>query len=483
MEKLYTSYREDFQILLDDCLDICSQIQKYSKKVIVRDIYDRRRSARRDIFKDPRKAVQKVKNFGWTLCQDSLLKLPDLIGLTVVLSYGDFVELFAEELKNLCSNKKIVVRDLNRIKARNGYYAYHVLTSRVVGGDSLFCEIQIKTMLHDAWSSKMHDLTYKPSGSLDPRVEALMSSIADTLESLEAQSQLIRDIIVSGWDVEREAREIARRELFKQVINALSEEFAGGDVAPELELFKQIESEKQRLAECNKDDKLLDGFVSAARELCEDIQTLRYGWILMALLSSIRPLGELNRALETAIDKWVLSLDNYQGDVTSSEITALPFVFYALGDLDRSIEIAKQLLAHESSKIGQPARVDLRANVVAFEIERAYHHPLRDKKQHFELGKRLKMELIELNLLSGLQDQEGALEDSKGMHKIAFAETLEEVRDGIQICQRSCNMRTTDTLLVVEAYEELNVRLGWRRYFELEAAIQHRSVSANFQKP
>src|SRR5262249_42078249 len=130
---------------------------------------------------------------------------------------------------------------------RAGYWATHIVCSSRFGAERLNCEIQVKTILHDAWSAKMHDLTYKPIGVLDPKLNQLMASVATTIESLEKQSVLIRDMIKANWNVEEKTRRAARHEVFTTLL-AYGEEF-WRDAGTELnELREEIEAATAELA-------------------------------------------------------------------------------------------------------------------------------------------------------------------------------------------------------------------------------------------
>ena len=140
------------------------------------------------------------------------------MGLTVVVKYPDKIPVVIDAIRNGLKSKKIKVgRDEVHVD-KDGYFATHVVCSGLFTGENLNCEIQLKSLLHDAWSAKMHDLTYKPTGVLDPKLNALMASVARTIESLEEQSILIRDMIKANWNVEEKTRRAARHELFASML-------------------------------------------------------------------------------------------------------------------------------------------------------------------------------------------------------------------------------------------------------------------------
>jgi len=139
------------------------------------------------------------------------------VGLTLVVSYPDQIDDVIHVLEEELKHASIIIEERENHQRKNGYFATHLVCRGVQGVEILKCEIQLKTLLHDAWSAKMHDLTYKPVGMLDPRLAALMASIADTIDSVENQSQLIRGMIKASWNVEEKARRAARQTFLRVV--------------------------------------------------------------------------------------------------------------------------------------------------------------------------------------------------------------------------------------------------------------------------
>lgn len=91
--------------------------------------------------------------------------------------------------------------------SKDGYHAHHmVFLSDEAKHADLHCEVQVKTMLHDAWAAKTHDLNYKPQGQTDKRLSRMMQVFGDALEFIEVQSELLRHLIHERWNTEVERR-------------------------------------------------------------------------------------------------------------------------------------------------------------------------------------------------------------------------------------------------------------------------------------
>jgi ppGpp synthetase/RelA/SpoT-type nucleotidyltranferase len=255
VEKFLGLYGPDYEKLLLIVRRVCTEVQEKLGLGVVDDIYSRRQSTGgSNEYKEPGAIARKVRGAGQSVGVPAILKLNDVVGLTVVVHYPDQLAAVIGEIRRSLANESCTTTEPEVHKANKGYFATHVVCSKSMTGETLRCEIQFKTMLHDAWSAKMHDLTYKPMGTLDPRLSALMASIADTIESVENQSCLVRDLIRSGWNVEGETRRAARQTVFEDVLRyhdhimEASEKEALGTLHAELvSLYQDIESQSKIL--------------------------------------------------------------------------------------------------------------------------------------------------------------------------------------------------------------------------------------------
>jgi hypothetical protein len=148
----------------------------------------------------------------------------------------------------------------------------------------------------------------------------------------------------------------------------------------------------------------------------------------------------------------------------------LPSMLYVIGDLDRAIDYAFDILnGRLASQLSNERRARIRFNRAAFLVEREYHSPTRHRETR-ESSKREIESVLGATAALALADMESAILDTKGLSKITFAMTKDDVRLGIEECTAARSNSPPDEKGISEAYVELNLRLGWRRYFELEAA-------------
>ena len=89
-----------------------------------------------------------------------------------------------------------------------GYFACHYnLRSSDYTTHTPICEVQIKTVLHDGWGAKTHDLTYKSSMDLDPSLVEGFELLGDTLAKIDQQSDLLRKSLENRIRVRNEKQE------------------------------------------------------------------------------------------------------------------------------------------------------------------------------------------------------------------------------------------------------------------------------------
>lgn len=197
------------------------------KKAIARDtahlpiysIYGRDHRQAGSILKEPRKIRLKFNAYHTKKANHhgSLWETPDIVGFTVVVAYPSEISLVCKVIDDLIesgtydasesvsapdvtgseSARKMIETKHGRALISNGYFACHYnIRERGVNKDrSPICEIQIKTILHDAWGAKTHDLTYKAAGQIDRSLIDSFELLGDSLAKLDQQSDLVRKSI------------------------------------------------------------------------------------------------------------------------------------------------------------------------------------------------------------------------------------------------------------------------------------------------
>lgn len=188
-------------------------------------IYSRGSLQNGDELKSSRKIRLKFDEFNLELGvgEASVFDVPDIVGLTIVVSYPSDISTVSERFDALVEAGELIVpfpvgrtANVGKIVTRHGraiesggYYAchYNVRLPAITSGP--ICEVQIKTLLHDAWGAKTHDLTYKPAGKIGAELLDSFELLGTNLANLDLQSDVLRTSIMRTASV----RESKRRKL------------------------------------------------------------------------------------------------------------------------------------------------------------------------------------------------------------------------------------------------------------------------------
>ncbi len=137
----------------------------------------------------------------------------DLVALTVLCPYETDVADFVRWMKGVFE-----IRNSDDHAARNtdqGHRALHYVVS-LQSTPATFhlagvrCELQVKTILQEAFDAKAHDLAYKPGklkvGAEMRRQFVLLSTL---LQSIDGQTEFLKDLLLSGKKAVHLRRELA----------------------------------------------------------------------------------------------------------------------------------------------------------------------------------------------------------------------------------------------------------------------------------
>jgi ppGpp synthetase/RelA/SpoT-type nucleotidyltranferase len=462
-------YGGDYKKLLDEVIAECLSLKSGKFRKQISDVYQRPG----DGFKTSKKIAAKLRQRGKPVSVKACLELNDIVGLTVVIQYTDQVDAVLKALKlALKKNRGISMSKPERHDNKAGYYATHVICERMAGSDKLKCEIQVKTVLHDAWASKMHDLTYKPAGVLDPRLSQLMASIAVTLENLEHQSVTIRDLIEASWDVEADARQAARVQFFDNMLEYRKQLWRDSLDSEMSALYVALEEKTDYFAKAKDGDSKLQKLMTAIEKCCADPARIRQAWIISGRIAMIRNTPEVIRSFSKNADQWLLQASTALSEINAKEISAVPLMFYVLGDIDLAVEYSGSIKSSSwFSELPEAVRLQIEFNEATFLTEREYHSPTKEKHRRALRGQI--EDVLKRQWAVATPDERSSIADTMGLVKITFGETKDEVKAGIEECISASQAAADEEKSVSAAYVDLNMRLGWRRYFELESIRKH----------
>ena len=199
LEPRYRQVSERVETLLAPLLtstDYCGHVAR---------IYTRAEKQNGQLLKETWKIAATMAKHGYK----ELFHVHDIIGATIVVPYPSDVNVIRDFVRSHKSDRTWAIHHEEE-KTTHGYYAFHFIIS--IPEATLAkskCEIQIKTVLQDAWSAKTHDLTYKPFGAIDSRLQEQIIRLAEVLAAIDRQSELVKSLIEEKWFSDATRRKIA----------------------------------------------------------------------------------------------------------------------------------------------------------------------------------------------------------------------------------------------------------------------------------
>ncbi len=139
----------------------------------------------------------------------SLIYLTDMMGIRMICAFLEDINIGLEQIKNLFEIKEVEIKGAEKKFSEFGYESIHVLvkipeefkpplTGKYEGlepiSDEIVCEIQIRTILQDAWAEVEHELIYKIEfNPFDIPLRRKLASINASLTLADITFQEIRD--------------------------------------------------------------------------------------------------------------------------------------------------------------------------------------------------------------------------------------------------------------------------------------------------
>lgn len=274
-------------------------------------IYSRKENLHdRDEFKTPDRTALKLARWRRDVDPDTEPRdIHDIVAVSVVVFYDSDIDDIFSLIKRKCVRHHLSIHpylsgEESSHYKENGYHARHlVLTSSHPTLIGLKCEIQIKTLLHDAWHAKTHDLTYKPSGDLRDEHRRIMESFGESIQALEVQSEMVRTMMTEDWIEEEEMRHTARVAIFDWLEER---EFKSEAVSSSYKrILATIHGARERLKRCSIVDDFLRRIVQDIRDLRNLDGGLEAAWPLMVYVSGVRADNNLNYIAKEYVRDWL----------------------------------------------------------------------------------------------------------------------------------------------------------------------------------
>lgn len=446
---------EHYLRLLETTTEVVNMVKKSLGPNVVYSIYSRKakQKDKRDIKEKAKiiKAFVKKRQAEPDAGPESIV---DIVGLTTVVHYNDQIPLFISRFVAEAENHSLLLEEYEtdagpvpaKVHKDKGYHATHV---KVRSDDPslvhVVLELQIKTMLHDAWGAKMHDLTYKPTGELDPKLQQLMESFGDSLQAIEVQSETLRDAIVG---LQRPLQRF-RRDARLVVMQKLSEEEIKD---PKLlrsfkDCFAKIESKSEFLSLCAPQDKEMVAITKSIKDLAKAGLDPFIRLKLTIYLATLRDDTELAPTVDQAIKDWQ---KRYPSHPRLAWIVSASY--HQTNRLNEAISYVRD---HVSKNAGDPALLTLRHNLANYLIEGCLMAGRTD-----QAAEEIRA-ILDLNE-SQAADEDGpgiwAFKSTKAAYLIVFGNS-EELNHGLTLAYEALGQVEE----VGRGYCELYIAYGWQR--------------------
>lgn len=373
----------------------------------------------------------------------------DIIGLRLVCVYPLDVELVLNFLQDLHTNGFFSYYESELQQTETGYRAYHVnVALSDISLNDYKCEIQVLSMLEEAWSYKAHELIYKPDEAVTQEQKEYVKTLSDLLHVCDQQSQLLQKQITKSSEEEKQRKELAKI--------ALMEVIAQLDPTTKKELCDirdQILQNRENLRSGETKDVLVK-LGQYTRDIGIDIDVCK----VVMLLCTLRYSDDLDQFAIDHIEKLIRSLQKDDSKLLEAYRLAGLF-YYCLGMPNQAIDRTQKALNISIKSQNSYETNRLKSNVAYFIAD----GNIKERRA-----------LAEKYIKEAYNEQGNDLDivDTFGYVKIIFGDTYEEVSEGLQKCEEAFKKDTNKKLAA--PYFELHRRKAYKRLSELQAGdISH----------
>ncbi len=161
-----------------------------------------------------------------------LVKLTDMMGIRIICAFIEDIRDVEQQVKDCFDVKEVEYKGSGQNFREFGYESIHVLVAipedclpddkTIQIPEELVCEIQIRTILQDAWAEVEHELIYKTEFTpFDMPLRRKLASINASLSLADTIFQEIRD-----YQKKLQAETAARRESFYEKVDETTSEFS-----------------------------------------------------------------------------------------------------------------------------------------------------------------------------------------------------------------------------------------------------------------
>lgn len=200
IRKNYEAYTEYFATIMESIISILKEKVKLSTQPTYK--------YRVKSFNSYYKKLLRVKPEE-AKTTDSFIYLTDMMGIRMICAFLEDINFGLDQIKKIFDIKEVEVKGAEKKFSEFGYESIHVLIKipdeckpELTGpfenlkpiSEEIVCEIQIRTILQDAWAEVEHELIYKTEFSpFDAPLRRKLASINASLSLADITFQEIRD--------------------------------------------------------------------------------------------------------------------------------------------------------------------------------------------------------------------------------------------------------------------------------------------------
>lgn len=197
IQQIFTSYTEYLQEILVNIHDVLKKNISLSSQPTYKTRIKSFSSYYKKILRQkPEEALNSEK----------LITLTDIIGIRMICTFLEDIAVAQSQISEIFDVKEVEIKGASQSFKEFGYESIHVLVAipkeclprslpeNMIIPDDLVCEIQIRTILQDAWAEVEHELIYKTEFSpFDMPLRRKLASINASLSLADVIFQEIRD--------------------------------------------------------------------------------------------------------------------------------------------------------------------------------------------------------------------------------------------------------------------------------------------------
>lgn len=399
----------------------------------------------------------------------------DIAAASVICYYPSDLQKLIEYIQSETATKDFSFgpADYKNPNETGGYSAYHVIVEGRGRYSELKCELQLKTVLTQAWGIKTHDLTYKPAGFIDRRLAIHMEKLSQTINLVDEQSELLKQLITEAWVLDVRRRKAARMAMIMEVKSDPCE------LTDSILAF--YHAHETELASFELNEELVNEFDEMLETYRNEKGTGANYCRLMAVFALNRDYGDLNDRALGALDNWIDQVqhscsDEDHMDLERKVLIQRSVTAMALGEYDEAIENGRAILESFEKAADRGGMRKASANLAYFLSEACYHRHFDEATGGGEVDSSGSLRCGEeaLQIVQNLEadaTSEGefiAIIDTRGAVRICCGEDENAVRDGLEMCRTALsNAEDSDSYGLVKAFFDLHEKRAFRRILEL----------------